>query len=86
ATAMLRGVRNSQDAHYEEGIRLFNKWLVPSVETVCVQIPNIAQIEYDGMGYTLTPVERTLPFLSSSLVKGIVGLKDWRDVVCKLVP
>ena len=89
ATVLLRGVRNNMDKEYEEGIELFNNWLAPELVTVYVQPPG----ELDDPPL-LSPMEPPLSphhplivrFVSSSLVRGIVGLKGWQEVAEKLVP
>lgn len=88
ATVLLRGIRNDLDHHFEEGIRLFNDWLCPTIETRYIYAP----AERFGKAFdnreflNLKDGERILGFLSSSLVKGIVGLNGWEEIAREMVP
>lgn len=87
ATVLLRGVRNNMDREYEEGIRQFNDWLDPGIQTVYVQPPGEVERNWIGaMRGTVPEQERIIQFVSSSLVRGIVGIVGWEDVVARMVP
>lgn len=86
ATVLLRGIRNNMDREYEEGIRLFNRWLDPDIDTVYVQPPGAQERCMFGDMRKVPENEQIIQFVSSSLVRGIVGLKGWREVAAKLVP
>ncbi len=83
ANVLLRGLHNNTTKEYEDNMYLFNKWLVPEVKTVYVQPPG----ETDQVKSLSSGKEREIiRFASSSLVKSIVGLKDWKEVAKDLVP
>ncbi len=87
ATVLLRGIRNNMDKYYEEGIKLFNQWLDPELQTVYVHPPgDVERFLYGDMRGKVPEREQIIQFVSSSLVRGIVGLKGWRDIASKLVP
>lgn len=86
ATVLLRGVRNKIDTDYEEGIRLLNDWLDPTVRTEYVYPPGHREEKVLGYGLPRTPEDAVIRFVSSSIVKGLVGLKGWEEYVAKMVP
>lgn len=86
ASVLIRGIRNDADKEYEEPMRLFNKWLLPEIETVYVHLPtmfNECVFQYSHKPEYKNCVCR---FVSSSLIRSIVGLNDWQEIAEKLVP
>jgi pantetheine-phosphate adenylyltransferase len=63
ATLMFRGLRNSADFTYEQGMQQFNNDFAPHISTVFLMPPpDVAKI-------------------SSSAIRGLVGLANWEERV-----
>lgn len=86
ALALVRGIRNDIDEQYEESMRLFNKWLAPEIETIYVHLPK--SFNELTLRYSHSPEYKNsvCKFISSSLIRGIVGLNGWQEIAEKLVP
>ncbi len=69
---LLRGVRNATDFEYEGGIRHIND--------------DIAKLEQMDMETVFLMPPRELTEVSSSTVRGLVGVEGWEEVVHKYVP
>jgi len=68
AQYILRGVRNSGDYAYEQGMCNVNRDMDPTINTVVLMPP------------------RHLCEISSSMVKGLIGVDDWKTIIKQYVP
>lgn len=68
AQYILRGLRNSADCTYEQGMCNINRDIDPSITTIVLMPP------------------RNLCEISSSMIKGLIGVDNWRQIIKQYVP
>lgn len=68
AQYILRGLRNSSDCTYEQGMCNINRDLDSSITTVVLMPP------------------RDLCEISSSMIKGLIGVDGWKEIIKQYVP
>jgi pantetheine-phosphate adenylyltransferase len=68
AQYILRGLRNSSDCTYEQGICNINRDIDSSITTVVLMPP------------------RDLCEISSSMIKGLIGVDGWKEIIKQYVP